>query len=146
LAVFKVMFTAIVTAMLGAFWLSYAGFLDLSRVTPPPTFVLPQLVGGIVFGVGFVVGGYCPGTSCIASVTGRTDGLVHIAGMIAGIVLFGELLPSFESFYRSTEITNADLGEVLGVSHGLLVFLITAGAIAAFYVAERIEARTRSRS
>jgi len=146
LAVFKVMFTAIVTAMLGAFWLSYAGFLDLARVTPPPTFILPQLVGGLLFGVGFVVGGYCPGTSCVASVTGRKDGFVHIAGMIGGILVFGELVPSFDSFYRSTEITKANLSQVLGVPYGFLVLLITVGAIAAFYGAEKIEARTRSRS
>ena len=52
LAVFKVMFTAILTAMLGVIYLSWIGMLDLSLVYLTPTFVLPQIVGGLVFGVG----------------------------------------------------------------------------------------------
>ena len=56
LTVFKVMFTAIVTALLGLFWLAWMGVLDLSRVNVLPTYFLPQLVGGFVFGVGFVMG------------------------------------------------------------------------------------------
>jgi len=65
--VFKVMFSAIVTAMLGAFWLSRLGVLDLSRVYVPETYLLPQLAGGLLFGVGFVVACLCPGTSCVAA-------------------------------------------------------------------------------
>ena len=71
LSVLKLMFSAIVTAMLGLFWLSWAGLLDLSRVYVPETFIAPQLVGGLVFGVGFAIGGLCPGTSCVAAATGR---------------------------------------------------------------------------
>src|SRR4051794_20925526 len=73
--VFKVMFSGIVVAMLGAFWLAHFGVLDLSRVYVPETFLLPQLIGGIVFGIGFVIAGLCPGTSCVAAATGRGDGL-----------------------------------------------------------------------
>ena len=51
------MFSAIVTAMLGAFWLGALGILDLSLVAVPETYLWPQLVGGLVFGVGFVIGG-----------------------------------------------------------------------------------------
>ena len=74
LTVFKVMFSAILVAMLGVFWLGRIGVLDLSRVYVPETFLLPQLVGGVVFGAGFVVAGLCPGTSCVAAATGRVDG------------------------------------------------------------------------
>jgi hypothetical protein len=70
MAVFKVMFSAIVTAMLGLFWLSRLGAVDLSRVYVPETFVLPQLVGGLVFGAGMALAGLCPGTSCVAAATG----------------------------------------------------------------------------
>src|SRR6476469_9840586 len=76
LSVLKLMFSAIVTAMLGLFWLSWAGLLDLSRVYVPETFIAPQLVGGLVFGVGFATGGLCPGTSCVAAATGRGDGMM----------------------------------------------------------------------
>ena len=67
LAVFKVMFTAIVTAMLGLFWLSRFGLVDLTQIPLSPTYLAPQIVGGLVFGAGFVIGGYCPGTSCVAA-------------------------------------------------------------------------------
>jgi hypothetical protein len=144
LAVFKVMFTAIVTAMLGVFWLSYFGLLDLSLVTPPPTYVIPQLVGGLIFGVGFVMGGYCPGTSCVATITGKRDGLVHIAGMIGGIVLFGELFPFFESFYTLTPLPQANLSDVLSIPYGTLVLIVTLAALAAFVGAEKIESRLRA--
>ena len=76
LAVFKVMFTAIVTAMLGVTYLAWAGFLDLSLVYLVPTYWVAQVVGGLLLGVGFVVGGYCPGTSIVATATGKLDGLV----------------------------------------------------------------------
>ena len=75
LTVFKVMFTAIITAMLGIFWLGWIGVLDIARVYVPETYILPQLVGGIIFGVGFATAGLCPGTSCVSAVTGRGDGV-----------------------------------------------------------------------
>src|SRR6202012_3495275 len=80
LTVFKLMFSAIVTAMLGAFWLGRIGLLDLSRVYVPETYVVPQLIGGLLFGVGFAIGGLCPGTSCVAAATGRGDGLSVFVG------------------------------------------------------------------
>ena len=70
LSVFKVMFTAMVTAMLGVTYLSWAGFLDLSLLYLVPTHWVAQVVGGLLLGVGFVVGGYCPGTSIAATATG----------------------------------------------------------------------------
>src|SRR3954468_14384657 len=98
LTVFKVMFSAIVTAMLGAFWLARIGILDLSRVYVPETFILPQLVGGLVFGIGFAVGGLCPGTSCVAAVTGRIDGLVLVVGMFAGVLTTGLAFKPLSTF------------------------------------------------
>ena len=84
LAVFKVMFTAIVTAMLGLWLLSGVGFLDLSLVSLVPTYWIAQVVGGLVLGVGFVVGGYCPGTSIVSTATFRLDGLVYLARLRGG--------------------------------------------------------------
>src|SRR5437870_5584338 len=101
LTVFKVMFSAIVTAMLGACWLGRIGVLALSRVYVPETFVLPQLVGGLVFGVGFAIGGLCPGTSCVAAVTGRGDGAMLVAGMLSGVLATGLLFRPLQAFYDS---------------------------------------------
>src|SRR5262245_35697983 len=71
--VLKVMFSAIVTAMLGTFWLGKLGLIDLAAVYVPETFLAPQALGGVIFGAGFVVCGLCPGTSCAAAGAGRID-------------------------------------------------------------------------
>ena len=139
LRVFKVMFVAIVTAMLGAFWLSWLGLLDYTRVTVPSTYLVPQIFGGLVFGVGFVMGGYCPGTCCVAAATGRLDGVVHLFGMISGILLFGELYSFIEGFYTSTPMGRFTLPDLLQLPFGLTVFLVVLLALAGFAAAERLE-------
>ena len=146
LTVFKVMFTAIITAMLGLFWLGWAGIVVLSLVNILPTFLMPQLVGGLIFGVGFVMGGYCPGTCCVAAVTGKMDGWVHLIGMMAGILLFGELFPTLETFYASSSMGQSTLDGVLGISYGTAVFSIVVLALGGFYFAEKIEQRFSSAS
>lgn len=144
LTVFKVMFTAIITAMLGLFWLSWFGLIDLLLVRVLPTFLIPQTVGGIIFGIGFVMGGYCPGTCCVASVTGKMDGWVHLLGMFAGIFLFAEIFPYIEEWYSSTPMGEITLSEQFGLPHGTMVLIIVSVALAGFYGAEKLEARFRS--
>ena len=141
LAVFKVMFTAIVTAMLGVFWLSRVGLLDLNKVYLPETFLLPQLVGGAVFGIGFGLAGLCPGTSCVAAATGRGDGLAVVIGMFGGVVATGLVLPSSAAFFSSTSRGGFTLPQLLHVSPGFVVLGIVAVALAGFAVSSRIERR-----
>jgi uncharacterized membrane protein YedE/YeeE len=139
MTVFKMMFTSIITAMLGLFWLSYFGFLDLSLVYIVPTYILPQIVGGLLFGIGFVMGGLCPGTSCVALTTGRIDGFILILGMILGIFVFGEAFPLIRDFYYSTPAGNVTFPQILNISYGTLVFVTVIIAIAGFVAAENIE-------
>jgi hypothetical protein len=137
--VFKVMFSAILTAMLGLFWLGKLGVVDVSLVYVPETYLLPQLVGGLVFGAGFVVGGLCPGTSCVAVATGRLDGLALVAGILGGIWLFGEAFPMLERFYASTPRGTLTLPALLGLPYGVVVFALVAIALGAFVGAGRFE-------
>ena len=146
LTVFKVMFTAIVTAMLGLFWLAWLGVLDLSRVFVLPTYFTPQLIGGLVFGAGFVSGGYCPGTCCVAAVTGKMDGWVHLMGMLTGIFIFGELFPFLASFYSSSPMGQATLDEFFHLPYGVTVFLVVLLAVLGFFAAERIEKKFQAAS
>jgi hypothetical protein len=139
LAVFKVMFSALVTAMLGAFWLDQFGLLHLDLVYLPETFVVPQAAGGVLFGAGFIIGGLCPGTSCVAAATGRLDGVAVIAGMLAGVALFNAVFERIATFYTSTALGAVTFTELLGVSRGVGVALVTAAALAGFAVASRIE-------
>jgi hypothetical protein len=139
LTVFKVMFTAIVTAMVGLFWLSILGIVDLSLVYVSPTYLVPQTVGGLILGAGFVIGGYCPGTSCVAASTGRYDGMVYLIGIITGIFVFGEAFPLLKGFYSSTPMGKVTIPELMGVSYGLIVFLVVLMAIGGFVGAEWVE-------
>ena len=139
LTVFKVMFSALLTAMLGAFWLDRLGFLDLRLVYLPETFVAPQAVGGVLFGIGFVLAGLCPGTSCVAAAAGKLDGFATIAGILAGILLFNASFPWIGHFYESTALGPVTFAELMGMSRGLAVALITAMALVGFLVANRLE-------
>lgn len=139
MTVFKVMFTAIVTAMVGLFWLGVLGIVDLSLVYVSPTFLAPQIVGGLILGIGFVIGGYCPGTSCVAASTGRYDGMIYLLGILAGIVVFGEMFPVLKDFYSATPMGKITLPELFGVSYGLIVFLVVVMALGGFAGAEWVE-------
>lgn len=145
LTVFKVMFTAILTAMLGVFWLGWIGFVDVSRIYVPETFLAPQLVGGLVFGAGFALGGLCPGTSCVSAATGRIDGVFVVLGMFAGVLSMGILFDKFSAFYDSTARGAYTLPQLLHVSYGVVVFGIVVVAIAGFHGAEALERRTARR-
>jgi hypothetical protein len=141
LTVFKVMFSAIVTAMLGTFWLGRMGVLDLSRVYVPETFIMPQLVGGLVFGVGFAVGGLCPGTSCVAAATGRGDGAMLVTGMFTGVLATGFLFRPLATFYASTARGSLTIPQLLRVPYGAVVLAVVAAALAGFRMAEWLETR-----
>ncbi|MGA7305087.1 MAG: YeeE/YedE thiosulfate transporter family protein, partial [Rhodothermales bacterium] len=102
MAVFKVMFSAIVTAMLGVFYLSWAGLLDIELVYVGTTYLYPQLLGGLLLGIGFILGGYCPGTSIVAVATGRLDAVMFAIGVFLGILGFGEAYPLFADFMNGS--------------------------------------------
>jgi hypothetical protein len=139
LSVFKVMFTAIITAMLGVFYLGWIGFLDVSLVFLTPTFMAPQIVGGVLLGIGFVVGGYCPGTSCVAVSTGKIDALVNLLGILAGIVLFGEGFPIVKDFYNATAMGQITLPQILNIPYGIVVFAVVLMAVGGFAGATWVE-------
>ena len=139
LAVFKVMFTAIVTAMLGVTYLGWIGWLDLSLVYLVPTYLLPQVVGGLILGAGFVVGGYCPGTSVAATATGRVDGLLYVLGIFAGMFTFAELYPWLKGFYLSGSGEALTLPGTFGLPYGVVVFAVVLMAIGGFYGAGLLE-------
>lgn len=141
LTVFKVLFTAIVTAMLGAFWLGRFGLLDLAHVALPETWLGPQLAGGLLFGAGFVVAGLCPGTSCVAAATGRIDGAAVVAGMFAGVLATGLAFAPLRAFYDSTARGALTLPEVLRLPYGVVVAGVVAVALGGFRAAEWLERR-----
>ncbi|MBK6693489.1 MAG: YeeE/YedE family protein [Myxococcales bacterium] len=141
LAVFKVMFTAIVTAMLGLYYLAAFGVLDLGMVYVEPTHLLPQTVGGFVLGAGFIIGGYCPGTSIVGIASGRRDALFYLGGMALGIFAFGEGSSFIDAFYQSTPKGVLTLPEAFGLPYGVVVAAVVAMALGCFRLAEWVERR-----
>jgi len=141
MAMFKVLFSAIVTAMLGIYWLSYFEVLDITQIYMNATYIWPQVLGGIVFGFGFVLAGLCPGTSCVAVFTGKLDGLAVFAGMFAGLFLFAEVEPKLKGALSFSSIGDISLYELFHMEYGILTFLIAAFAIVAFWFVGRVEKR-----
>jgi uncharacterized membrane protein YedE/YeeE len=138
-SVLKVMFSAIVIAMLGIAYLALVGWLDMSQLYIPPTFIWPQIVGGLLLGAGFIVGGYCPGTSVAAAAIGKLDALFFIVGIFIGIFLFGAGVPHFAAFNDSGSLGPLTLPQWLNVNTGLVAFAIAAIALGAFWAAEKSE-------
>ena len=137
--VLKVMFTAIVTAMLGSVLLSKLGILDLSLVYVSPTFVVPFLVGGLLFGVGFVTGGFCPGTALVGMVSGSLDAAVFLVGMMGGVLVWSFGYPLWDGFAHSTAMGRTMLYDVLPLSPGVVALLVALAAVGAFLGAEKLE-------
>jgi hypothetical protein len=141
MTVLKAMFTAIAVAAVLVFLASALGLLDMSRVWVNPTYLWPGIVGGLVMGVGFVVGGFCPGTSLVAAATLKLDGILFVLGGLFGVWAFGETVASYEGFWLSSHMGRLTLPEWLGLSAGATVLLVVAMAVGAFRLAEVVERR-----
>lgn len=131
-AVFQVMFTAMVTAVLGLELLGAAGIVDVTTIHRPETFLGPQAVGGLVFGVGFVVGGWCPGTAFVGMASGKLDALVFLGGAMLGSLAFAAAYPAVEGFMTAGSCGIVTLPESFGVSEGVVVLGVVAMAVGGF--------------
>jgi uncharacterized membrane protein YedE/YeeE len=140
-AVPKAMFTAILVAATGLCLLSDLKLLDMSRVWIIPTFFWPQLAGGALFGLGFLVSGYCPGTAMAGFASGRLDALVTMVGVGIGTLLFAALYPWIEPFYTTGDMGQITLPELTGMNHWVVVSLLFGLAGAMFSLMEWNERR-----
>jgi uncharacterized protein len=141
LAVLKVMFSALLVAMLGVFWLGRFGLLELGALYVPPTFLWPQALGGVVFGAGLILAGLCPGTACVSAASGRVDGMFVLLGLFVGMLGVGLLLDRFAWFFDSSARGAWTLPQLLGLPYGGVVAAIVLLALLAFGAAEWIERR-----
>ncbi len=139
MTVLKVMFTAIVVAMVLIFAFSSLGLLEFNRVYVNPTYLVPGIIGGIIMGFGFIIGGFCPGTSIVALSTLKVDGFFFAGGVAVGAFLFGETLSLFQGFHNSTYMGRFILPELFGISTGAVVFLVVLMALIMFYWSEIAE-------
>jgi thiosulfate/3-mercaptopyruvate sulfurtransferase len=135
MTVLKVMFTAVITAMLGLTCAKAAGWVTTENIYFLPTRYTAQILGGLLFGVGFVVGGWCPGTGAVGIASGRIDALVFLAGIVGGSILYNEVFPLI------APLTSTDSGilfaySTLGVSEAAFAVGFTAIAVICFWGVE----------
>lgn len=140
-AVLRVMFTAIVVSMVGLFGLYYLGVVDLSLVYVNETFLWPQLVGGFIFGMGFAIGQYCPGTAVVACATGKIDAMVFMGGFFVGLLGFFFSYDAVETFYLSGDLGRVLLPDALGIPAGVVVLLVVVVALGAFALTHVLDRR-----
>ena len=141
MAVVKVMFTAVVTALVGLYALSALGLMDLGELYVERTHLLAQGLGGLLFGAGFLIGGYCPGTSMAAIASGRKDGLVFALGMLAGVWAYAEFTPQLDAWYSRTALGEMTMPAITGVGMGWWALLFVAALLLAAWGLRWIERR-----
>ncbi len=137
--VLKVMFTAIVVAGTLIGLSSALGLLDFQQIFVNPTYLVPGIIGGLIMGVGFIIGGFCPGTSLVAASTLKIDGIVFALGVAFGIFVFGETVGWFEGFFNSTAMGRFTLSELFGIDAGLVLLGVVAMAMFMFMGGEVLE-------
>jgi hypothetical protein len=130
MTILKFMLSAIVVAAVGIYLLKDMGVVQLSIKS---TSVGAQLVGGALFGIGWGVLGYCPGTAVGALGEGRTDGFWGILGMLLGGALYAWAYPMMKSaIIPLGNYGKITLPQVLGISHWIVILVFAAGAILLF--------------
>ncbi len=142
MTVFKVMFTAILVAMVGLYTLVGLGWVDMARLWVNPTFLWAELVGGFLLGVGFIMSGLCPGTSVVAAASGRWDGVATIGGIFVGTFLFTvavDWFPALNTLYHAGSLGVSVLPQLFGLPTLPFVLGVVLLAGAAFVGAEMVE-------
>ena len=142
-AVLKVFFTAALVAIIGIYYMDYLGYLDVGQLYVHPTFLWGAIIGGIIMGVGFVAGGFCPGTSLCAVAIGKIDAIIYVVGIMIGVFIFSELFFLFEPLYEGSFLGNITLMDSLGVNPYWFIFIFTIIAIVSFVISDMIRKKNK---
>ncbi len=135
MTIIKFMLSAIMVASIGLYLFKDLGLINLSMKA---TSLGAQLVGGTLFGIGWGLLGYCPGTAAGAVGEGRLDGLWGILGMLCGGALYAMAYPLTKTYIISLgNYGKIGLPQVLGLNHWIVILILTAFYILLFYFFER---------
>lgn len=137
--VIKVFFTAAIVALVGSQFLSYLGLLNMKNVFVNEYYVTASIVGGVIMGAGFIMGGFCPGTGLSALSIGKIDALFFFLGGMIGAFLFAETFPYIQGIANGSFKGSVKINEILGLSPGVFTLLLIVAAIAMFWLAEAAE-------
>ena len=139
--VLKVFFTAAITAMLGLAFMNYFEMIDMSIVYVNEYYIESAIIGGVIMGLGFIVGGFCPGTSVCAAAIGKLDAMAFLGGSFLGILAFGETYGLWKEIYMKSYLGGVKLSDAIGISDGLLILGVIAAAVLMFWIGEWAEKR-----
>jgi len=140
MTVLKVMFTAIIVAMVLLFGAVGLGILDYSQVWVNPTYLWPGIIGGLIMGVGFIIGGFCPTTSLASASTGKIDGMFFMLGGFVGAFLFGETEKYFTNWHNHAGYYGrVTLMDVFNLPTGIIVLWVVFMALFMFWGSEQLE-------
>ena len=137
--VLKVFFTAAITAMLGLLFFSLFGWVDLNMIYINPTYLTSAIIGGVIMGAGFIIGGFCPGTSVCGAAIGKIDAIVFIGGLFLGVFIFGIGYNLWDEIYLAKFLGTPKVSDVLGMRDGVFGLILIIIALAMFAVAELAE-------
>lgn len=137
--VLKVFFTAAIVALVGSQLLSFFGLLNLSLVYVNPYYLTATLIGGVIMGAGFIMGGFCPGTGLSALSIGKIDALFFLIGGMAGAFIFAETYPLIETISMSSYKGPVKVNEWMGLSPGIFTLILIVAAVIMFWMAEKAE-------
>jgi hypothetical protein len=135
MTIIKFMLTAIIVGMVGVYLLKDLG---IAKLSVKPLIFGSIILGGLVFGAGWALAGYCPATSVGALGEGRVDAFWAIAGMVLGAGIFSHIYP----FLKKTILTWGDMGkitlpELLHINHWFVIALAIAGVLSLFALLEK---------
>lgn len=137
--VLKVFFTGAVTAMIGLLFFSLFGWIDLSYVYVNETYLTSSILGGVIMGAGFIMGGFCPGTSFCGAAIGKIDAMIFIVGLFLGVFIFGEGYPLWEGIYKAAYMGTPKISDFFGISEGVIALLVIIAALLMFWGGEWAE-------
>ena len=110
----QMMISAIITSATWMIIAVYFGWVDFPHVFIPTVFVWPYLLGGLIFGVGMIMSGWCPGTAIVGAAVGRLDAVVFGLGMLAGMFVYFINFHSFIDFANGSNIGRFTLNRLIG--------------------------------
>jgi thiosulfate/3-mercaptopyruvate sulfurtransferase len=129
--------------MLGLQYAAGTGLINEQQLFFMPSIFGAQIVGGLIFGVGFVMGAWCPGTAAVGLASGRLDALVFLAGAGIGSVLFNEMFGPLKNLYTWGDGGVQFAWQALNMSAAGFGFLLVVVALCLFWGAEYVEKRVR---
>ncbi|MFC2108969.1 YeeE/YedE thiosulfate transporter family protein [Bacteroidota bacterium] len=142
--VLKVFFTAAAVSVIGLYYMDYLNWVDISQLYVHPTYLWAAIVGGVIMGIGFLSGGFCPGTSFCGAAIGKIDAIVFTIGILLGVFIFAEAFSVIEPLFTGSSLGNITMVDVLEISPYTIILIFAIIAILSFIVADIVRTKVKN--